>query len=75
VTLDDARAALTSPDASPEERVGAALALKAAGEPPAELRVAAEAFVEERLRVAVEAVADGDDARAEAALQRLSARR
>jgi hypothetical protein len=74
VTADDARATLRSPDATPEERVGAALALRVAGDAPSQIRVASESLADPRLRVAIEAIADGDDARAEAALGKLQRR-
>ena len=71
VTADDARTTLASAEATPEERVGAALALRASGEPPERIRVAAEAFADPRLRVAVLAIADGDDDRADDALRKM----
>lgn len=68
---DEAESILRSSDASPEERVGAALALRLADEPPARIRVAAEAMADDGLRAALEAVAEGeDDAALERALRR-----
>lgn len=65
-------AVLASPAAAPEQRVGAALALRVAGEPPERIRVAAEALVDDATRAALEAVAADDDAKLDAALRRLS---
>jgi hypothetical protein len=70
-TVDDAVAVLGAASATPETRLGAALALRIAGEPPERIRVAAAAVANDELRDALEAVADGDDARAEKALRRL----
>ena len=71
-TVDVAAAVLRSPRATPEERVGAAVALRVAGEPPEKIRVAAEAVADDRLRVALEAVAeDAEDARVEKAMHAL----
>lgn len=70
VTVDDARATLRSPDATPEERVGAALALRIAGEPE-RVRVAADATANERVRVALEATLADDEAAVEKALRKL----
>jgi hypothetical protein len=71
VTLDDASAVLQSPTASVEQRVGAALALRVAGEPPERIRVAAESVVDPKLRVAIEAIADDEDERLEKTLKAL----
>lgn len=68
--VEDAGAIVRSPLASADERVGAALALRIAGEPPERIRVAAEAVVDDGVREALEAVADGDDVRLEKALAR-----
>lgn len=69
-SVDVAGAVLRSGRASPEERVGAAVALRVAGEPPSRIRVAAEAVADEGLRAALEAIADdADDARVEKALR------
>mgnify|MGYP000944423427 CR=1 FL=1 len=70
ISIDDAVAALASPDASPEQRVGAALALRLAGGPAERIRVAADAVVDKKVRVALEAIADDDDVRIEKALSR-----
>lgn len=70
-TVADATAALRSPDATPAQRVGAALALRVAGEPPGRIRVAAEASVDDDVRLALDAVASDDDARLARALRRL----
>lgn len=72
-TIDDASAILHSPNATPDERVGAALALRVAGEPPERVRVAASAMVDDRVRVALEELADaGDDAAVDRALARIA---
>lgn len=69
-TTDTAEALMKSPDASLDERVAAALALRIAGEPATKIRVAADAFVDDTTREALEAVAADDDAKAERALSR-----
>jgi hypothetical protein len=71
-SVEDMTAVLASPLASPEERVGAALALRIAGEPPVKIRVAAESVVSEPLREALAAAAEDDDAALEGVLRRLS---
>jgi hypothetical protein len=60
-TVDEAASILRSADATPEQRVGAALALRVAGQPPARIRVAAVGAADDRMREALEAVADADD--------------
>lgn len=68
---DDLEAVLASPDATPERRLAAAVALRAAEHPAARerIRVAAGQCASEKLRVALEQVGDGsgdDEALAEA---------
>ncbi|MDB4946044.1 MAG: hypothetical protein JWP97_5578, partial [Labilithrix sp.] len=61
-----------------EQRVGAALALRVAGEPPARIRVAAEAVVHEPTRQVLDALASDDvhdDAAVDKALRRFSTQR
>lgn len=71
-TVDEADAVLRSAQATPEQRVGAALALRIAGQPAARIRVAVDGAVDERVREALEAVAESDDdAVLEKALRRL----
>jgi hypothetical protein len=71
-TVDEAASVLRSGQATPEQRIGAALALRVAGQPPERIRVAAASAVDERVRVALEAVADAeDDVVIEKALKRL----
>jgi len=75
-TVDEAAAVLHSAQATPEQRVGAALALRVAGQPKERIRVAVDAAADDRVREALEAVADArdgevDDAVVEKALQRL----
>jgi hypothetical protein len=73
-SVDEVVGSLASPAASAEQRIGAALALRVAGDPDAEtrIRVAAEACVDERLRDALSAVADeADDEVLEKRLARL----
>jgi hypothetical protein len=70
--VEDAAEIVRSPHATPDQRIGAALALRIAGEPPDRIRVAAGAVVDDGVRGALEAIADDDDARAERALRRLS---
>ncbi len=73
-TVDEAAAVLRSVEATPEQRVGAALALRVAGIPKERIRVAVEAAADERMREALEAVAEhDDDVPLEKALKRLSA--
>lgn len=73
-TVDEAAAVLRSVEATPEQRVGAALALRVAGIPRERIRVAVEASADERMREALEAVAEhDDDVPLEKALKRLSA--
>jgi hypothetical protein len=60
-TVDEAAAVLRSAQATPEQRVGAALALRVAGQPPERIRVAVEGAVDERVRDALEAVAAAED--------------
>ena len=75
-TVDEAAAVLHSAEATPEQRVGAALALRVAGQPKARIRVAVDAAADDRMREALEAVAEArdgevDDPAVEKALQRL----
>lgn len=72
-TTDEALGVLRSGHATPEQRVGAALAARGAGIPPERIRVAAEATVDDRVRAALQAVADDeDDVVIEKAMRRLS---
>jgi hypothetical protein len=61
-TVDEAAAVLHSAEASPEQRVGAALALRVAGQPKERIRVAVDGAVDDRVREALEAVAEASDA-------------
>ena len=75
-TVDEAAAVLHSVEATPEQRVGAALALRVAGQPKERIRIAVDATADERVRAALEAVAESrdgevDDHAVEKALQRL----
>ena len=71
-TVDEAASVLRSAEATPEQRVGAALALRVAGQPPERIRVAAVGAADDRMREALEAVAaDDDDVVIEKALKRL----
>jgi hypothetical protein len=74
-TVDDAMRVLDAPGATNEQRVGAALALRVAGEPPQKIRVAAGDAVDPELRAAFEAIADDEDAGLERAMGNLSRRR
>ncbi len=60
-TVDEAASVLRSAHATAEQRVGAALALRVAGQPRERVRVAIEGAVDDRVRGALEAVADADD--------------
>jgi hypothetical protein len=72
-SVDEASAVLSNPEATREQRVGAALALRVAGEPPERIRVAVAPSADDALREAVEAVADerADDARVAKVLRRI----
>ena len=73
-TAEEAASILRSSAAAPDERVGAAMALRVAGETD-RVRAAAAATAEVRVRVALEAVADAeDDAAIEKALRRMAVR-
>jgi hypothetical protein len=71
LTADEARATLRSPEATAEQRVGAAIALRIAGEPE-RVRVAAAATADDRVRVALEAALEEDEAAVDKALRRLA---
>jgi hypothetical protein len=60
-TIDEAAAVLHSAEATPEQRVGAALALRVAGQPKERIRVAVDAAADDRVRAALEAVAEARD--------------
>jgi len=67
---------LHSAQATPEQRVGAALALRVAGQPKERIRIAVDAAADERVREALEAVVEArdgelDDPVVEKALRRL----
>src|SRR5207253_2417754 len=51
-TVEDANAVLASTGSTIEQRLGAALALRVAGEPPQRIRIAADGMVDPKLRVA-----------------------
>lgn len=71
---ETAESVLRDARATAEARVGAAVALRIAGEPAEKIRVAADATVDDALREALEAVAEeGDDVHLERRLARLSA--
>jgi hypothetical protein len=75
-TVDEATAVLHSAQATPEQRVGAALALRVAGQPKERIRVAVDAAADDRVRAALGAVAEArdgdlDDPVVEKALRRL----
>ena len=75
-TVDEATAVLHSAQATPEQRVGAALALRVAGQPKERIRIAVDAAADERVREALEAVVEArdgelDDPVVEKALRRL----
>lgn len=69
-TAEEATAILSSARATPDERVGAAIVLRAMGEPAEKLRIAAEATAHEQVRVALQGVVDGEDEAALRALER-----
>jgi hypothetical protein len=76
VSAEDALAALESPTATPEQRVGAAVALRVRGEDPVRIRVASEALADESTREALMAIADdAPDAVVDRALNRMRQRR
>lgn len=71
-TVEEATGVLRSGQSTPEQRIGAALALRVADQPRELIRVAGDAAVDERMREALEAVAESDDDQAiERALLRL----
>lgn len=73
-TAEEAAIVLRSAAAAPDERVGAAMALRVAGETE-RVRAAARGTADEHVRVALEAVADeGDDAAIDKALRRMASR-
>ena len=59
-TVEEAAAVLHSVEATPEQRVGAALALRVAGQPKERIRVAVDATADERVRAALAAIAEAD---------------
>ena len=63
LSAEDLEALLVSPDATPERRLAAAVALAASKHPaaPERIRIAAAQCASERLRVALEKVSEGDD--------------
>lgn len=69
-TVDEAAAVLRSAEASPEQRVGAALALRVAGQPKERIRVAVDGAVDDRVREALEAVAEASDAEDDVVLEK-----
>jgi hypothetical protein len=73
-SADEAARVLSSAASPPEARIGAAMALRVAGETE-RVRVAAEATADDRVRIALEAVADEEsDATIEKALRKMSVR-
>lgn len=71
-SIEDAAAVLDSPSATTEQRIGAALALRVAGEPLDRVRIAAEGTVDPKVRVVLDAISEGaDDARLEETLRAL----
>lgn len=68
---EEAEAVLLGTTASPDQRVGAALTLRARGVAPERIRVAAEAAADDDVRDALEAAADADDAKLDRALRKL----
>jgi len=74
-SVDEASEVLTSVQATADQRLGAALALRGAGEPGERIRVAAEGVADPALREALEAVAaDETDEVLEKAVARMRAR-
>lgn len=68
---EEAEAVLLGTTATPDQRVGAALTLRARGVAPERIRVAADAAADDDVRAALEAAADADDAKLDRALRRL----
>jgi hypothetical protein len=66
ISQDDVRAILASPNATPEQRIGAALALRVVGDEAAvpKIRVAAESCAESETRQALLRIADADEEQA-----------
>jgi hypothetical protein len=72
ITPEQTSAVLTSAAATPQQRIGAAMALRIAGEPPERIRIAAESAADPATREALEAVADdAPPERLEKAMRRL----
>lgn len=70
-TNEDAFAVVRSAAATDDERIGAAIALRVAGEPE-RVRIAADTLANDDVRDALEAIADGaDDVRVERALRKI----
>jgi hypothetical protein len=63
LSAEDLDALLTSPDATPERRLAAAVALSASKHPgaPDRIRIAAAQCASERLRIALEKVGEGEE--------------
>jgi hypothetical protein len=63
LSAEDLDALLTSPDATPERRLAAAVALSASKHPgaPERIRIAAAQCASERLRIALEKVGEGEE--------------
>lgn len=73
-TTEEAASVLRSAASAPDERVGAAMALRVAGDVE-RVRAAAAGIADERVRVALEAVAsEADDVVIEKALRRMTVR-
>lgn len=72
LTLEHANEVLASSHSTVEQRLGAALALRVAGEPSDRVRIAAVGAADPRVRVAFEAIAeDVDDEKLDKVLRRL----
>lgn len=72
MTPEQTTAVLRSPAATPQQRIGAAMALRIAGEPAERIRIAAEAAADPAMREALEAVAeDAPPERLEKAMRKL----
>ncbi len=60
-STEEAAAVLASPRATPDQRIGAALALRLAGAPIEQIRIASHGLAEERVRTVIAEIADAED--------------
>jgi hypothetical protein len=61
VSVEEAGAVLVSLRATGDQRIGAALALRIAGAPTEQIRVATRSIADDRVRVVIAGIADAED--------------